>query len=111
MSYKLKYKIDYEPGDFTFEEIKKDKLNGGTDAIIVHSLIFPEDGSLSHNFYSVDGRNPGQPLGSIDTFKAWSMMAFALKDRDDLHEWQRAILNDVYEYMVYILRDKPKENQ
>lgn len=94
--YKLKYKVDYERGEFTSEQIKAHPNNGGTDAIIVHSLIFPEDGSLSHNFYSIDGRT-SDALGDTDTFKAWSMMAFALKDRSDLPAWQREIVTQVYD--------------
>lgn len=92
--YKLKYKVDYERGEFTSDDVKKDKNNGGTDAIIVHSLIFPEDGSLSHNFYSVDGRTK-EALNSTDTFKAWAMMGFSLSERDDLKTWQRIILEGV----------------
>lgn len=90
-AYKLKYKLDMEAGQFARSDI--DEHHGATDALIVISCIYPEDGTYSQNFYSFDGRNEQNDLSANDLFKAWMMMGEALVRRGDVPGANATALN------------------
>lgn len=91
--YRLKYDLKYKAGAFTKEELGK---QGGTDALVMGSCIFPHDGSYSQTFWSIDGRNGGKPLSDHDIFKFWIMMGAALGDPDrKLDEGRRMFASSV----------------
>lgn len=101
--YKTKYKLETEFGEFTAEEIRKEG-NGGCDAYIFFSLIFPEDGSYSQTFFSFDGRNEGKALEANDLWKVWAMMSKNLMDRKkDLPEWKYIIAEATFEMIREII--------
>lgn len=88
--YKMKYKFDPEYGEFSSEEIKESGM-GGTDAMIMMSCIYPEDGSLSTQFWSFDGRNKGEELSTRELFKMWMMLGRNLSQRGDLDEFRQTL--------------------
>ena len=86
--YKLQYEFKPKAGEFTAEEVRKSGL-GGTDAILMFSCIYPEDGSLSVSHSSFDGRNDGKPMVSSEVFKMWLMMGRHLSQAKDLDGFQQ----------------------
>ena len=89
-TYKLKYNLKTWPGEYSAEEIKESG-QGGTDAFLMFSIIYPEDGSLSVQHTSVDGRNGGKELDGRELFKMWMLLGTNLAKRDDLDELRREI--------------------
>lgn len=83
--YKVKY--DFEFGDFSKDEIMKNG-SGGCEAVIVHSILYPEDGSYSHLLISKDGRNQGE-LDGNELFKAWMMMGATIAKNKTMSEGKR----------------------
>lgn len=73
MTYKIKYDLPHEVGNFTGEEIKKEG-KGGTDAFIFVSMLYPEDGSFSMRLLTKDGRTNDE-LDANEIWKVWSMLA------------------------------------
>jgi hypothetical protein len=87
--YRLKYDLKHEAGIFKKEELGTE---GGTDALLIGSILFPHDGSYSQDFTSVDGRNKGKPLSDHDLFKFWILMGAKLGEPDrvsDLDEGRK----------------------
>ena len=90
-SYKVKY--DFEFGDFTKDEILETG-SGGCDAVIVHSILYPEDGSYGHMLISKDGKTR-EPLSGNELWKAWLMMASTLSEDEDVPESKRELCKNV----------------
>jgi hypothetical protein len=78
--YPLSYKL--EPGEFTVEELEAADA-GGCDAIIVHSIIFPINGSRSETIYSLDGKTKDE-LPPMELFKSWLLMAKSMAKDEKL---------------------------
>ena len=97
MKYHLRYKIEAVPEGFDKEEALRDGCGAAT-AIILHSILFPEDGSYGHITASLDGRT-GQPLSSMELFKAWTMMAHEVAAHTDLEPGRRALAANVQNAM------------
>lgn len=97
MSEDRKYKIGYRvvTGEKTREELRAADL-GGCDALIVHSIIFTDDGGLSYQLVTHDGRTDDD-LGVDEVFKAWMFMAKRLADDPTLGEGRRALARLVFE--------------
>lgn len=95
MTYKLKYRFSAEAGAFTKDEIGPD---GGCDALILGSIISPEDGGFSAAWLGVDGRS-GEvtPLDALEMFKAWALLSAELMDADELPANLRAIARKAHE--------------
>lgn len=87
--YKLKYHLTKEVGEFNKEDFKAE--DGGTDALIVCSMLYPKDGSYSQNFWSFDGRNEGKELPTGELFKFFMMMGATLAGRADLDPVRKEI--------------------
>lgn len=97
--YRLRYKLDPArhptAGGWTKEELLAEGF-GGCDAVIMHSLLFPPDGSLRVMTVSCDGRT-GEDLDVNQLFKAWFLLAKQLSERKDLSPQKREFANMVYE--------------
>jgi hypothetical protein len=101
VSYDIKAHKEGRPAD---EIMEGDR--GGCDAIILHSILFPEDGSYSHVLISLDGRT-GRPLDSMEIFKAWTMMAHEIAAREDLEPGRRALAVNVQAAMTeHVLKQR-----
>jgi hypothetical protein len=84
--YKVIYRI--EPREVSKEEVPEGY--GACDAVIVHSLLRPPDGSLSHMVLSLDGRT-GKELSADELFEAWIAMSHALAQMTDLSAAKRKV--------------------
>ena len=76
-----KYRMTYgemtaHPEGLSAEEVKASG-RGACDALFLASLIFPEDGSLSLEFASLDGRT-GNELSDLEWFKIWALLTSRL---------------------------------
>lgn len=89
-NYKLKYELTTDVGSFTADQIKAEN-KGGTDALFLISMLYPEDGSFSMSFFSKDGRNGGQALPDTEMFKAWLLMGHKLSEREGLDDFRRGL--------------------
>lgn len=104
--YKLKYKFENICGEFTAEEIKAAEM-GGTDALLVFSCIFPEDGSLSVSHFSFDGRKGGQEMTPREVFKLWMMLGRSLSENPGLSEACQELASfPVETYYRLFMKDK-----
>lgn len=79
--YRLRYKFSAELGEFTKEQAGED---GAADALLLVSILRPRDGGLDVAFLSADGHNNKEPLGAMDLFKVWAVMAGALAESEEL---------------------------
>ena len=71
--YHLTYDVEPHPNGITGKKIGK--LNKfGTDALFWASIMYPEDGSLSVLFGSLDGRN-GKDLEDHEWFKVFMLLS------------------------------------
>lgn len=103
--YRLRYKIDFESGEFTKEDAEN-KEYGLTDAILLASILTEGDkaheGALSIAIISVDGRASklGAPVPQPPTemFQVWSVLGQQIltEYRDQLNDWQIKILEDTF---------------
>jgi hypothetical protein len=91
--YNLKYSWDAVAGNFSKEDIKGEH-DGLCDAMMVVSILFPEDGSYSQMIMSADGRT-GKELSQDDIFKVWQMIAFTLERNNGLEGWHKEIIKQV----------------
>ncbi len=91
--YRMRYNLRAETGKWTQAECEE--FGGGTDALIVHSLLYPEDGSFSMVTTSVDGRTDTD-LKDIEMFKVWLMMASRLAESETLDKSKRDFAETVF---------------
>jgi len=90
--YKIAYGIT--PGSF----MKKDLIQaglGGCDSIIVHSIVYPADGSRSEVIIDFDGY--GEPLSADELFKSFGSLAQKLYLDDRLSTVKRAICENFFQ--------------
>lgn len=89
--YRLSYDIKAHPAGLTPSEAEVTIPDHGlSDAMIIVSMIYPPDGSLSTAVMSKDGRTD-QPLDDIEIFKAWTMLAAGLAASSTLDEGKRML--------------------
>ncbi len=93
-SYTIKYKI--EAGLFSKQEVADEENIGLCDAIIVHSLIFHEDGVRSEVLLSCDGKTK-EELSDDQLFKSWVIMSLNLSNSKTLGENRKELCRSVYE--------------
>ena len=72
------------------EKSKIPKTAGACTAVVVGSILYPEDGSYSAAFLTVDGRT-GTSLHDNELWKAWSLLAVQLSRSDTLSEHKREL--------------------
>lgn len=102
--YRLKYKLETECGQFTSEQIE----DGGADALILISCLYPAGGSYSQAVVSMDGRT-GNPVTSKDLFKAWLMLGAALGDKEDLDYYRRELAKAPLDAMAEMTGTRTKK--
>ena len=101
--YKLKYKFDVDVGNYSKEEIKEAD-RGGADAIILTSILYPEDGSLSVYFQSFDGRNEGKDLEDKELFKVWALLANRLGRSETLTGKKQQLAQFVHDQISELIK-------
>lgn len=79
MKYHVTYKLESHPEGADASEIQPG--TGACHAVLIHSIIYPEDGSYSHLFVSLDGRT-GKDLTPNEEWKAWMMLGQTLLQRE-----------------------------
>lgn len=87
----MQYSMKHAPGGLSKEEAKEQSKDGfgACDAMLAASIIYPEDGSLSMLFISLDGRT-GEPLEDIEWFKVLTLLAARLAKSKTIGEGRRA---------------------
>ena len=109
--YKLRYKIERKPEGFTVDEAKAMSKEGygACDAVLLASIIFPEDGSYSLFFIGEDGRTDTE-LSDHEWFKVWSMLAKRLGQSKTLDPGRREFANATFHAFLAMMKFPPKEN-
>lgn len=99
--YKLLYKLEVPPKPLTKDEVPEGW--SATDALLLVSMLYPDDGSFSSLILPVDGR-PGVPLDSEQSvlsddemFKVWSLMAKRLSESKTLGAGKKDFARMVFE--------------
>jgi hypothetical protein len=115
--YKLLYKIEKPEGGIEKKDVPEGY--GATDAMLLVSILYPEDGSLSTAFVPVDGRQAGaledesSILSDTELFKTWSMLTKRLADSSTLTEGKRLFCEQVFEtfreIMLKVQREKAED--
>lgn len=100
--YRLSYLFETLPGDgISVEEAKtraKDG-HGACDAMLVASIIYPADGSLSIMFAGKDGRT-GEELDESEWFKVWMLLTERLSRSRTLTDAKRQICGLIWEIVA-----------
>lgn len=99
--YKVRYAV--ETGEFTKESLEKDGC-GGADAVIIHSILFPPDGSRSQKTFSISFDET--PLSVHQLFVSWALWANAISQHPDLDENKKAICEQAFEAFRELLGNK-----
>jgi hypothetical protein len=92
--YKLLYQIDPKPEGVTKEDIPE--TWGACDALLLASIIYPKDGSLSIYFVGEDGRT-GKALDDSEWFKVWSLLTARLADSKTLPRYKKELCSMFFE--------------
>jgi hypothetical protein len=108
-TYRVKYRVDeLEAGNFTKAECLE--AGGGCDALVLISMLFPEDGSYSQQVVSFDGRAGGDPISDSDLWKVWAMIAAQLAQNESFkaeHVAKHGLVEAVHESIrIAILGDE-----
>lgn len=69
---------------------------GACDALVVMSILYPDDGSYSMLPLSRDGRTGGR-LASREIFKAWMMLAKHVAEMTDLDDARRSLAGGAFD--------------
>lgn len=88
--YKMQYIVKNYPDGISKDEAVNDAKEGisACDAMLTASILYPEDGSISVLFMSMDGRINGE-LADIECFKVWTMLGVRLANSKTLGPGQR----------------------
>jgi hypothetical protein len=93
-----RYPITYE---VTFQDPPLDRLaipkgHGACDAVVILSLLYPEDGSFSMLPMSRDGRT-GEELSDAELFKCWTLLAAHLAESKTLSPEKRQLAAQLFD--------------
>ena len=102
-TYPVAYNIEH--GKFTPEELKAQEM-GGCDAVIVHSIVYPKDGSRSE-LILCSGAD-GKPLDDLEMFKSWVSMAHQLSQSKEIGGEPRELTKLVFEAVRAMIRAESK---
>lgn len=96
--YKMQYKAVHLPEGITGEQARADAMEGlgSCDAMLLASIIYPEDGTLSILFIGYDGRTNAE-LEDIEWFKVWTMLTSRLANSKTLSAEKRTFCSTVFE--------------
>lgn len=97
-----KYQLSYDVVRLTVDEARESG-KGACDAIFVASLIYPEDGSLSIQWMTADGREEGRPLSNNEVFKVWAFLAHSLSLQEDIGFAKKTICAAAHETIAEAL--------
>ena len=75
---------------------------GGADAVVIWSMIYPDDGSFSLMPMSLDG-NSRQEVSDDELFKCWSMMAQQLSKSTQLSAGKRDLCRRAFEVVRQVI--------
>lgn len=92
------YRMLYQINDAPPEGLSRDQIPdgfGACDAMLLASIIYPEDGSLSVLFVSKDGRS-GDDLEDKEWFKVWALLSARLAKSETLGEGKRSLCKSVH---------------
>ena len=98
--YKLKYYWNFENGEFSKEDLEEGE--GACDAVLFASILYPDDGSYSTLFLTVDGRT-NETLPDNEIFKVWLMLGKKLMDNKELKGWKAELVEGVHEAASIII--------
>jgi hypothetical protein len=105
--YKMTYEVHRKPEGFTKAELNKmSEANedlAAADAVLIASILYPEDGSLSVLFIGYDGRTD-ETLSDLEWFKVWVMLTSRLSKSKTLHEGKRELCGLVFETIAAAMR-------
>ena len=105
--YKLSYDIKAHPDGVDKAAAEATMPERGlSDAMIIFSMIYPEDGSLSTALFTKDGRADSE-LDDIEIFKAWTMLAAQLATSATLDEGKRALAALVFDAVRSVITGAP----
>lgn len=96
--YRLSYRLDPLDPPLGKEEVikRQEEGFGACDAMLVASIIYPEDGSYSLQFMSQDGRT-GEDLTDLEMFKVWSMLSSRLAQSATLDPGRKMLCRVTFE--------------
>lgn len=113
--YKLMYKVEKPPAGVGPSDVPEGY--GATDALLLVSLLYPEDGSFSAFFIGVDGRPEGELedksaiLDDNEWFKVWTLLTKRLAESKTLPEGKKEYCRLVFEdFRKIIMASKDKPN-
>lgn len=78
-------------------------LFGAADAVVVLSMLYPQDGSFGVLINSLDGRT-GEEVTDSELWKVWTMMAVRLMQSKTLAEPKRSLAQTLHECVATALR-------
>ena len=109
--YPIKYTV--EIGNFSVDLEKIDDIpdtTGFCDALILHSILLPDDGSRSELIYGYNGKD-SQDISDSEKFKSLIGMAYNLKDSVELGEWQRNLCNRIFEHACKVVKAETQKRE
>lgn len=106
-TYKLTYDARVEDPPVTREQIEK-VGRGGCDAVVILSMLYPDDGSFSLAVVSLDGRT-GEQIEDKELFKAWWLLASRLGESETLDPVRRMLAKTSFELIREFFLDVAKD--
>ncbi len=103
MTYKIKYDLPHEIGNFSKEDIVKEG-KGGADAFVFISMLYTKDGSFSMKVLSKDG-STGKEITNNDLWKVWSLLSNSLGEAEDLNEAKRKIASTAFNSLKELINN------
>ncbi len=91
----LRYDVEAHPNGVAKSEVLK-RGGGWTDAILIASVVYPPDGSLSIAFLTKDGRTD-KNMEPLEMFKVWALLAASLAEMEGLGQAKRSLCLSVHE--------------
>lgn len=109
--YRLLHKVEVPPDGLRVDEAydKSKEGYGACDAILLASIIYPADGSLSVQFVSADGRTGKlEDLADNEWFKIWGMLASRLARSQTLDANKKELADIVWQTICRAVAGPPK---
>lgn len=102
--YRMLWKTKSIPEGILRDDVPEE-FEGTSDAVLIASLIYPPDGSLSMQFVGIDGRAEGV-LDDKEWFKVWVFLAKRLSESETLNAGHRALAEVLFNTYVEGLKSK-----
>lgn len=105
--FHVTYEVNHYPEGLLEHEVPQGL--GACDAVVIASVVYPPDGSLSMNFFGIDGRD-GHSVTDRELWKAWMMLTLNLvrKQYDDhdpgaMKEWHHILIEEAATHVQHAL--------